>query len=47
MTKEQSTDIANKWMKIADTDGGGTIDLDEFQTFIKKIDEELTEEAIK
>ena len=40
MTSEQSTDIAMKWMKIADTDGSGTIDLGEFQEFITKIDEE-------
>ena len=47
MTEEQSTDIAKKWMEIADTDGSGTIDLNEFKEFITKIDESITEDSTK
>ena len=38
MTEKQSSDIAKKWMAVADTDGNGTIDIDEFTGFISKIE---------
>ena len=47
MSQEQSTDIAQKWMEIADTDGSGTIDLGEFTEFISKIDEKMGEDSGK
>ena len=47
MSEKNSTDIAKKWMDIADTDGSGTIDLNEFKEFIAKIDKNITEDDIK
>mmetsp|Transcript_28318 Transcript_28318/g.42869 ORF Transcript_28318/g.42869 Transcript_28318/m.42869 type:complete len:123 (+) Transcript_28318:252-620(+) len=34
---EQATDLAEKYMAIADIDGNGTLDLNEFQAFVKKL----------
>ena len=30
MTEEDSQNMAEKWLEIADTDGNGTIDFEEF-----------------
>jgi len=38
-TVAETTEIAEKWMEIADTDGSGTIDAAEFGDFIQKLDE--------
>ena len=47
MTEEQVTDIANKWMEIADVDQSGTIDFIEFRDLVQKLDEAQTEDSLK
>jgi len=44
MDEEKTTEIANKWMEIADTDGNGTIDGEEFKDMIVKLDENISED---
>lgn len=39
MDTEKTTEIAQKWMEIADADGSGTIDLGEFVDMVNKLDE--------
>ena len=40
--EEQANDYAEQWFAIADTDGNGMIDLDEFKQFVEKVDENKT-----
>lgn len=40
--EEQANDYAEQWFSIADTDGNGMIDLDEFKQFVEKVDENKT-----
>ena len=37
MTEEESLDMANQWLKIADLDGNGTIEFSEFKEFMIKL----------
>lgn len=37
-SQEQTDELANQWMSLADTDGNKLIDLDEFKEFVKKLD---------
>ena len=36
--------MANQWLKIADLDGNGTIDFNEFKEFMTKLQDEETDE---
>jgi len=36
--EETSGKIAEQWMEIADIDGSGTIDLDEFKEFLSRLE---------
>lgn len=47
MTEEESTEIAQGWMEIADVDGSGTIDEAEYIEFLQKLDETMEADAIK
>ena len=47
MTEEQVSDIAGKWMDIADTDGNGTISFDEFKDLITKLDDKQQDDKLK
>ena len=47
-TTAETTEIAEKWMEIADTDGSGTVDAAEFVDFVQKLDEaNYNEDATK
>lgn len=41
-SENETNDLANKWMEIADIDGNGTIDLNEFEELTSKLDEKLS-----
>lgn len=43
---DETTDIATKWMEIADVDGNGTIDEEEFKDLISKLDDNLEESKV-
>jgi len=49
VSEEKSKEIAEKWMAVADIDGSGTIDMEEFKEFLNKLDstEKLGEDQIK
>ena len=47
MSSEETTDIATKWMDIADVDGSGTIDIDEFKDMISKLDDSISADKVK
>ena len=44
VTEEDSKDFAERWLAIADVDGNGTIDFDEFKQFFAKLSISVTEE---
>ena len=37
ITNEAAADMASKWITIADVDGNGTIDFEEFKEFFNKL----------
>jgi Ca2+-binding EF-hand superfamily protein len=41
LTTDDTTQIAQKWMDIADVDGSGTIDEEEFKDMVSKLDETI------
>lgn len=43
VSAEESTELATKWMEVADIDGNGTIDGGEFNEMITKLDEKFDE----
>lgn len=45
--ESQAGEIAEKWMEIADVDGSGTIDQQEFNEFISKLDGDATTDQMK
>jgi Ca2+-binding EF-hand superfamily protein len=47
MDEEKTTDIATKWMEVADIDESGTIDFSEFKEMIGKLDDTQSEETLK
>ena len=47
MTEEYTSEIASKWMEIADTDESGTIDFDEFKDMISKLDDKQDDDSLK
>ena len=47
VSEDSSAEIAKQWMAIADTDGSGTIDIEEFKEFINKLDSTIEEDTIK
>jgi len=47
LTEEDSTAIARDWMAVADIDGSGTIDFEEFSTFASKLECKLSEDEVK
>ena len=47
VSEDTSAEIAKQWMAIADTDGSGTIDVEEFKEFIVKLDSTIEESTIK
>ena len=47
ITPESASQIANKWMEIADADGSGTVDFGEFKDFIIKLSPDSTDEELK
>jgi len=38
LTEEKAEEVAEQYVKIADLDGNGTISLDEFKTFMQKLE---------
>lgn len=46
MSNEESTEVAQKWMDIADLDGSGTIDAGEFKEMISKLDESIAADEV-
>jgi len=47
VSEDSSAEVAKNWMAIADTDGSGTIDIEEFKEFIVKLDSSIEEDKIK
>ena len=47
MSEQETTDLATKWMDIADVDGSGTIDIDEFKDMVSKLDESISADKVK
>ena len=47
LTTDESTNIAREWMSIADIDGSGTIDEDEFMGFVAKLEVNLSDAELK
>ena len=45
--EESSAAIATAWMGIADLDGSGTIDIEEFKEFIVKLDSSIEADTIQ
>ena len=45
----QANEYAEQWFNIADTDGNGLIDLNEFKQFVDKLDEKnsISEQEVK
>ena len=41
VTRDAMREFAQKWIEIADTDGNGTIEKQEFLDVVKKINEDL------
>jgi len=46
-TADQATELANKWIEIADVDGNGTIDFNEFWDLCEKLDDSLEQGSVK
>ena len=46
MSKDDASEIANKWIKLVDSDGNGTLDMDEFRELCTKLDSNLPEEKV-
>jgi len=47
MTEESASALAKDWMELADLDGSGTIDIDEFKDFVDKLECNLSEEKVE
>ena len=47
MKEEQISEIAGKWMEVADVNGNGTISFDEFKELISELDEKQQEDQVK
>jgi len=46
ISNDDTTEMATKWMELADVDGNGTIDAEEFKDMINKLDSNIDEEKI-
>jgi Ca2+-binding EF-hand superfamily protein len=46
LTEAETTELASKWMEIADFDQSGTIDSGELQELVKKLDEGIDMDKI-
>lgn len=47
MSNEDANDIANKWIKLVDADGNGTLDMDEFKELSTKLGCNFTDEKVQ
>ena len=47
VSAELSTEIAESWMEIADVDGSGTIDMEEFKVLVSKLEYTMEDDALK
>lgn len=47
MSEDKTTEIAQKWMEMADNDENGTIEFEEFQDLVTKLDESISRDDSK
>ena len=46
MTKEDANELADKWIKLVDSDGNGTLEIDEFKELCTKLGCDFSDEKV-